>query len=191
MPTGDVPALEIFGVEVPDAGPVFLAALAVHVAAGGTCVITGALAAFAAKGPGRHPRAGTVYLVGLAVVFATATVMSVIRWAHDWRLFLIATVAFGLGVTGWLVRRRRWARWSAWHGAAMGGSYIALLTGFYVDNGPQLPVWDRLPHLAYWLLPAAVGVPLTWWALVRNGALGVSRRRPATARSGALRRRRG
>jgi hypothetical protein len=50
----------------------------------------------------------------------------------------------------------------AWHGCAMAGSYVALFTGFYVDNGPQLPVWDRLPHLLYWLLPAAVGAPLTW-----------------------------
>jgi hypothetical protein len=44
----------------------------------------------------------------------------------------------------------------------MGGSYIALLTGFYVDNGPFLPLWDRLPHLTYWLLPTAIGVPLIW-----------------------------
>ena len=50
-------------------------------------------------------------------------------------------------------------------------SYIALLTGFYVDNGSQLPLWDRLPHLLYWLLPAAVGTPLTWWALRRNHAI--------------------
>ena len=27
----------------------------------------------------------------------------------------------------------------------MAASYVALLTGFYVDNGPQLPLWDRLP----------------------------------------------
>jgi hypothetical protein len=67
----------------------------------------------------------------------------------------------------------------AWHGASMAGSYVALLTGFYVDNGPQLPVWDRLPHVAYWLLPAVVAVPLTWRALVRNGAVRAPRRRVA------------
>jgi hypothetical protein len=49
----------------------------------------------------------------------------------------------------------------------MGGSYIALLTGFYVDNGPFLPLWSRLPHLTYWLLPSLVGVPLIWVALRR------------------------
>ena len=53
----------------------------------------------------------------------------------------------------------------------MAGSYIALLTGFYVDNGPQLPLWNRLPHWSFWFLPAAVGIPLTWRALVRNHAL--------------------
>jgi hypothetical protein len=58
----------------------------------------------------------------------------------------------------------------AWHGSAMAGSFVALFTGFYVDNGPNLPVWDRLPHLAYWLVPAAVGIPLTLRALIRNGA---------------------
>jgi hypothetical protein len=49
----------------------------------------------------------------------------------------------------------------------MGGSYIALLTGFYVDNGAFLPVWDRLPHLTCWLLPSLIGEPLIWRALRR------------------------
>jgi hypothetical protein len=50
----------------------------------------------------------------------------------------------------------------------MGGAYIALFTGFYVDNGPHLPVWDRLPSLAYWTLPSLVGVPLILRALARR-----------------------
>jgi Cu2+-exporting ATPase len=43
---------------LPDAGPVFTVALAGHVAAGLTAIASGALAATAAKRPGRHPRAG-------------------------------------------------------------------------------------------------------------------------------------
>jgi hypothetical protein len=48
----------------------------------------------------------------------------------------------------------------------MGVSYIALLTAFYVDNGPHLPLWDRLPTLALWLMPTAIGLPVlagAWW----------------------------
>jgi hypothetical protein len=49
----------------------------------------------------------------------------------------------------------------------MGGSYIALLTGFYVDNGSSLRLSKQLPHLTYLLLPSIVGVPLIWRALHR------------------------
>lgn len=35
--------------------------------------------------------------------------------------------------------------------SVLAGSYVALLTGFYVDNGERLPVWSQLPHLACWL----------------------------------------
>ena len=168
-------ALDVAGLHIPDAGPVFLATLAIHVVAGMTAVVAGVLATTARKLPGRHPRAGVVYLFALGGVFVTATVMAGLRWRHDWHLFVIASVAFGLAAFGWWMRRHRPPRWMAWHGSAMAGSYVALFTGFYVDNGPQLPVWDRLPHLAYWLIPAAVGVPLTWRALVRNAAVGSRR----------------
>jgi hypothetical protein len=51
----------------------------------------------------------------------------------------------------------------------MGLSYIALLTAFYVDNGPHLPLWNRLPTLAFWLLPSLVGLPI----LLRAASRGV------------------
>jgi hypothetical protein len=179
-------AIDIAGLQVPDSRPVFLATLAVHVAAAGTAVLVGAPAATARKRPGRHPRAGTVYLWALAVVFATATVLAGLRWRHDAHLFAIATVAFGLALFGWRARRRHNPGWVRWHAAGMGGSYIALLTGFYVDNGAQLPVWDRLPQLAYWLVPAVVGVPLIWLALRRYRS-GVSVRPRAAVHTAARR----
>jgi len=158
---------DIFGLPIPDAGPVFAVALAVHIAAGLTAVIAGALAALAGKRPGRHPRAGRSYMIALGVIFATAAVMAAIRWREDAHLFAIACVAFGLGLFGWRARRRQQGNWPIRHAIGMGGSYIALLTGFYVDNGPFLPLWNRLPHLTYWLLPSIVGAPLIWWALRR------------------------
>lgn len=163
--------VQVGGLDVPGAGPVFLSALGVHVAAGITSVVSGAWAATAGKRSGRHPRAGVVYLYGIAVVFVTATIMAIIRWGQDAHLFAIAVVTFSLAMLGRWARRHRPRRWLTWHGAAMAGSYIALLTGFYVDNGPHLLLWNRLPPLAFWLLPATIGIPITWLALVRNGAI--------------------
>lgn len=42
-----------------------------------------------------------------------------------------------------------------------------MLTAFYVDNGPHLPLWDRLPDLAFWLLPSAIGAPVIVRAILR------------------------
>jgi len=164
-------AINILGIEIPDSRPAFLATLAVHVTAGIVSVVSGAVAAFSRKRPGRHPKAGVVYAAGLATIFVSATIMAIMRWQHSWYLFVIACVAFTLGAVGVLARERGRHRWMTWHGACMGMSYVALLTGFYVDNGPQLPVWDRLPRLALWLIPSVVGIPVILIALARNGAL--------------------
>ena len=50
----------------------------------------------------------------------------------------------------------------------MGSSYILMLTAFYVDNGKNLPIWKELPQIAFWLLPAAFGIPLLVCALLRH-----------------------
>jgi hypothetical protein len=80
-------AIDISGIHVPDTRPLFLAALAAHLAASATAVVTGILAATARKRAGRHPRAGAVYLWALAAVFVTASVMAGMRWRYDAHLF--------------------------------------------------------------------------------------------------------
>lgn len=37
-----------------------------------------------------------------------------------------------------------------------------------MNNGPNLPLWNQVPHLTYWLQPSAVGIPLLPAALHRN-----------------------
>lgn len=167
--------MRVLGLELPDEGPVFVAVLALHVVAGLTAVVSATGACLARKRPGGHPRWGRVYLVALGVVGVTAVAMAVLRWPVTAHLAAVAAVACGLAAFGWQARRRHRPGWPARHAIGMGGSFAALLTGFYVDNGPQLPVWDQLPHVAYWLVPGAVAAVLIRSAL-RRFAAGVSSR---------------
>ena len=61
----------ILGIPLPSDAPLFLAVIALHVAAGLTAVVAGATAMLSRKRPGRHPLMGTLYFSALAVVFAT------------------------------------------------------------------------------------------------------------------------
>jgi len=107
----------------------------VHVVAGLTAVITGATAALSAKGSSRHVRAGRLYYWAITVLFTTALILAAMRPREDWHLALIGTVAFTAAFLG--VRHRRLRRsGDAGHIVGMGVSFAAMLTAFYVDNGP-------------------------------------------------------
>jgi hypothetical protein len=158
--------IDILGIEIPDAGPLFFASLALHIAAGLTAVFAGAAVMLMRKGTRRHRRLGWIYLISLSVIFVTMVVMVVIRWPLNLHLLALGSIALTAAALGVLNRRRHWA--DAWHIIAMGSSYIAMLTAFYVDNGPQLPIWNRLPAWSFWVLPTAVGAPLMWRAVRRR-----------------------
>ena len=158
----------IAGLPIPSTSPWFLAGVAAHVAFGVACVVAGAVAMLSAKRPGRHPLAGTVYFWSLAGVFVTACALALSRWTQDRTLFGLACVAFALAVLGRQARRRQWQQWPRWHMTGMGLSYVVLLTAFYVDNGPNLPLWRDLPPIAYWLAPSLAGWPILIWALLRH-----------------------
>ena len=163
-------ASDILGVPVPSDAPLFLMALGAHVAAGMTAVLSGAIAALAPKTAGLHPRAGLVYWASIVWVFISAIIMGVVRWPADTHLLVIGTVAFVTATSGLLLRMRRPRRWRQLHLVAMSSSFVALLTGFYVDNGPHLPVWRHLPGWAFWVLPAAIALPVTLRAYRRYSA---------------------
>ena len=162
-----VTASRILGDQVGSTAPAFLAFLALHVLAGLTAVLTGAIAALARKGSPRHIRAGRWFYRAITVVFATATALAAMRWRQDYDLFLIGAVAFTAATIGYQHRRRH-RPGDTGHIAGMGIGYTAMLTAFYVDNGPHLPLWDRLPVLAFWLLPAAIATPLIARAVIRG-----------------------
>lgn len=162
---------KITGIEIPFHSPLLLMLVAIHVLAGLVCVVTGIVAMMSGKRPGRHPTFGTVYYWGLAVLFASATVLAAARWTEDYILFVLGLISFAAAFLGRNARRQRWRKWSQVHISLMGSSYIFMLIAFYVDNGKSLPVWKDLPHFTYWLLPALIGFPLILWALRRYRGL--------------------
>jgi uncharacterized membrane protein len=164
----------VAGIPIPSDSPAFLAVLSVHVLAGLACVLTGLAAMLARKGPGRHVRFGTLYYRGLLVVWVTTAGLAAVRWAEDYHLFVLGTLALAAAVAARRAVRRRHVRL---HLIRMGSSYVLLLTAFYVDNGAHLPVWRDLPPLAYWLVPAAVGLPLIMVTLRRHPLVQAERRR--------------
>jgi hypothetical protein len=156
----------IAGIVIPSTNPVFLSVVGVHVLLGLACVVTGAIAMLSEKRAGRHLQNGTIYFWCLAGVFLTATGLAAVRLAEDYHLFILGALSFAVACFGREARRRRWRHWVRLHITGMGSSYVLLLIAFYVDNGTSLPLWRDLPPVAYWLLPAAVGIPLIFRALL-------------------------
>jgi hypothetical protein len=162
--------VSIAGIEVPSDSPVFLATLAVHVPLGLLAVLSGAGAMLTEKKHGIHTRFGSIYFWSLGALFLTSAILAALRWSQDYHLFALGTLAFLAALIGRETRRHRWATAVDLHITAMGVSYIAMITAFYVDNGKNLPIWRDMPPLAYWLMPSAVGLPLMITALIRSFA---------------------
>ncbi|MES9543910.1 DUF2306 domain-containing protein [Actinomadura sp. NPDC000600] len=140
--------------------------IVVHIAAGLTAVVTGIVAMRVPKRPGRHPRSGRVYLGALVVVAVTASGIAAVRPRTTY-LLIFGALALTSAGAGYAARRMRWHGWPRHHMAAMAISYITLLTAFYVDNGPRLPLWKLLPPITFWFLPTGIGLPLLLRALHR------------------------
>jgi hypothetical protein len=137
-----------------------LVTVAVHVAGGVVAVVAGAGAGVAAKRPGRHPRRGNLYCAALSVVVVTAVVLVAGSPRPAWELLVLAAVSLVAARIGVRANRRRGRYRPLVHIVGMSLSYVGLLTGFFVDNGPRLPLWDRLPGAWFWFLPGLVAAPV-------------------------------
>jgi len=111
--------IDILGIEIPDAGPLFLVAVALHIAAGVTAVVAGAAVMLMRKGTRRHSRVGRTYLTALTVIFLTMVVMVAIRWPLNLHLLALGTVSLTAAALGVLIAvadgrtggtSSRWAR---------------------------------------------------------------------------------
>jgi hypothetical protein len=100
------------GVPLPSDAPLFLTAVALHVAAGSTCVIAGVVAMLSEKERGRHARLGTIYFWALALVFVSMSALGISRWADDYHLFALGALSFVAATIGRTARRRLWPGWA-------------------------------------------------------------------------------
>lgn len=158
----------VAGIVIPSTSPLFLGLVAAHVLFALAAVVLGAGAMLSRKGPGRHPLFGTTYYWSLAAAFAISLVLTGMRWAENYPLAILGALSIAAATVAREARRRPWRTWIPFHIGGMGSSYVLMLTAFYVDNGKNLPVWRDLPPIAYWLVPAMVGAPLTLWVIQRR-----------------------
>jgi uncharacterized membrane protein len=160
--------MDLFGIPIPDEGPVVLVAVLLHIVAGLSCVVCGIVAMVSRKGGRVHIAFGRIYVGGIAVVFLSMVVLAVIRWPLDNHLAILGLIALIATLFGFINRRRHGE--DRWHILAMGASYVVLLTAFYVDNGPFLPLWNLLPTWALWVIPSLVGAPIIARAMARRSS---------------------
>ena len=158
----------VAGIIIPSVSPVFLSFVALHISVALIAVLAGVVAMLSPKRPGRHPRYGKIYFWSLAGVFSSASILSFMRWAENYPLFIIGASAFAMALVARSAVRAHWRAWPRIHLIGMGSSYVLLLIAFYVDNGKNLPLWRDLPRVSYWAIPAAIGVPLILRTLLRH-----------------------
>lgn len=168
----------------------FFFPLVVHALAGLTTGVTGAVAFSVPKGPARHHRWGKRYLWAYSVVFLTATLLSVQRWAADAYLFGLAVLGYIFALGGYGARRFRhtpWLRhllgewWVIAHLVGMIGSYVVLWTAFYVDNAHLIPGLNQLPTLTFWVAPTLIAVPFLVRSIARFAPKTAAPSTPATS----------
>ena len=136
----------------------------VHIPAGVVAVAAGATAMLVSKGGRVHRRAGMTYLAALGVTCLAGIGLAITRWPHFPHLLVLGLLAALLASVGYAARRRASP---VMHLLGMGTSYTVMLTAFYVDNGPKLPLWQLLPPAAFWILPSLVALPLMLRAVRR------------------------
>ena len=147
--------------------------IAVHVLNGLVAVSAGLVAMRSTKGSVVHRRAGLAYLGALLIISATATSLVHEDFTQRWPLAALGLLAVLLAGIGYTARLRQTRGWKSWHIGGMAGSYMAMLSAFYVDNGPRLPLWRLLPSTLLLLLPWVVGIPITWRAVRHHRARNV------------------
>jgi hypothetical protein len=158
----------LFGIPVPSTDKTFLFVVVVHISISLACVISGLFAMLTVKGSSRHNRSGQLYFWTMLSAFITVVVLSIMSWPRNTHLLIIGTLAATVTYIGYRLAKLKPKGWTRLHTICMGSSYILLLTGFYVDNGKNLPFWNHFPQIFFYLFPAVIGIPIITYTLLKH-----------------------
>ena len=160
---------DLFGIPVPSTDRVFLTFVVIHIAISLVAVFSGLRAMLSVKSSKRHKRNGSICFWSLALSFVTIVILSVMRWLHNAHLLTIGVLRLSVAYTGRSLTKKKESKgWTRIHTICMGLPFVLLLTGFYVDNGKNLPFWRMFPEWFFYVFPALVGIPIIIRALIRH-----------------------
>ncbi len=159
---------DLFGIQVPSTNKVFLTFVVIHILISLVAVISGFFAMLSDKSAKRHSTFGSIYFWSIVLSFTTVAILSFMRWWQNIHLFIIGILTITLTYIGYRVAKSRRRNWTRLHTICMGFSYILLLTGFYVDNGKNLPFWNQFPPLVFYVFPSFVGIPIIVYVLIKH-----------------------
>lgn len=151
---------DLFGIPIPSTDPIFLTFIIIHIGISLIAVVAGLVAMLAEKTSRRHQKNGRLYFWSISFSFLTVVVLSLMRWPQNIHLLTIGILTFCLTFAGRKLAKTKSKGWTRLHTVCMGLSYILLLTGFYVDNGKNLPFWKIFPQWFFYVFPSVVGVPI-------------------------------
>ena len=159
---------DLFGIPLSSDDGNFFIVLVIHILLALTAVICGLGAMLKNKASKGHSAFGKIYYWSILAAFVTVITLAIMRWPFNNHLFMIGLLTIIHVFVGRRIARIKTPRWSRLHTICMGGSYILLLTGFYVDNGKNLPFWKLFPQWFFWIFPAIVGVPIILYVLKKH-----------------------
>jgi uncharacterized membrane protein len=158
----------LFGIPVPSTDKTFLTAVVIHILFSLVAVISGLFAMFSDKGGNIHRKSGRSYLFSMLAAFGTVIILSIMSWPRNTHLLLIGTFAAIFTYIGSWIAKSKTKNWTRLHTVSMGSSYILLLTGFYVDNGKNLPFWNQFSETFFYVFPTAIGIPIIIYTLLKH-----------------------
>lgn len=139
------PRPDLFGIPLPSNDPSFLVTVVVHILLSLTAVVSGLIAMLKNKNLKGHSKFGMIYYWTIISAFVTVIILAIMRWPDNNHLLIIGILTVILVFVGRRMTKLKTPHWPRLHTICMSSSYILLLTGFYVDNGKNLPLWNRFP----------------------------------------------